>query len=192
MTNARKQQFDLRIVAFDGQRYALYLSLYIRRHDIYTTAGHVDGRNFFRHSHHASGQTHLRVGDQIIAHERSQMPSSINGKARVAIVSQSFNGLEWNYKPRKETKARRNIVIDTRIVNVPQFTVEIWAIEPKQSNVDVVISELRAYKILICEHITSTTPEFVVVVWTLSPQHGAHSSRSCRPCLQIDRPTCVR
>jgi hypothetical protein len=53
---------------------------------------------------------------------------------------------------------------------VPQFTVEIWAIEPKQRNLDAVLSELRTHKILIYEHITWTNPEFVVVVWMLSAE----------------------
>jgi hypothetical protein len=70
----------------------------------------------------------------------------------------------------KETETRRNIVIDIRKVGVPQFTVEIWAVELKQSNLDAVLSEFRTHKILICEHITRTTPEFVVVVWTLSAE----------------------
>ena len=166
----RKQKFDLRIVAFNGEHHALYLSLNLRGHDIYTSSGHVDDRDLFRHSHHASGQTHLRVADQIISRERGQRPSNVTGKARIAIVSQSFNGLEWRYKLRKETKTRRNIVIDTRVVNVPQFTVEIWTIEPKQGSLDDVLSEFRIHKILICEHIASTTPEFVVVVWTLSAE----------------------
>jgi hypothetical protein len=53
---------------------------------------------------------------------------------------------------------------------VPQFTVEIWAIEPTQRNLDAVLSELRTHKILIYEHITWTNPEFVVVVWMLSAE----------------------
>jgi len=48
--------------------------------------------------------------------------------------------------------------------------IEIWAIESKPSNLDDFLSEFRTHKILICEHITRTTPEFVVVVLTLSAE----------------------
>src|SRR5262249_36148770 len=104
----------------------------------------------------------------VISRDQGQQPSSISGKERIAIVSKSANALDWSYKPKKESKTLHNIIIDARVINVPQFTVEIWAVEPKRNNVRAVLSTLKKHNTLICDHINWTTPEFIIVVWTVT------------------------
>jgi hypothetical protein len=166
------QNLELRVLLFDGQQYAVYSRLSVRGHDIYTGSGaHFDGREIFRHSHHASGQTHLRVADKIVSREERQRPASISGRLQLSAVSNTLPGLDWTYKPKKESRTRRNVIIDMRSLTVPSFTAEVWAIEPGQrSQVDAVLAEFQNAKIITHDHIDWTAPEFVIVAWSLPEQ----------------------
>jgi hypothetical protein len=171
MAKIQKQKLELRVVIFDGQRHALYLSLSLFGQDIYTTLGGSSGRNLIRHSYHWSGETHLRVAERIVSRAKQTRLQSISGRARIAVASQSLSGLDWSYKFKNDSKTRRNIIIHTRILaDIPSFTVEVWAIEPKQDNKNALMSEFEQNRILTHAHINWTNPEFVIVVWTLTDQ----------------------
>jgi hypothetical protein len=175
-----KQKFDLRVVVFDGARYALYLSLALKGHDIYSTAGRFDGRHLFRHSHHASGQSHLRVGGGIVSRATQDRPDSVSGKVQLDAASQSLNGLNWNYKPSPETTSRRNIIVDLRnLPGVPSFTAEVWAIERNNTaDVEAVLTQFSKATIIVHEHINSTDPELVALVWTLTNQRWQNAGKA--------------
>jgi hypothetical protein len=169
-TPNKQRKFELRVLLFDGERYAVYLS--VRRHDIYTSAGHFDGRDLFRQSHHWSGQTHLRIADRMMSQERNQRPDSVTAKVQIACTSTTLGTLiDWSYKPKKESQARRNIIVDIRNLPTPQVTAELWAIESNRpENVSAILAQFKEHLVIHHEHIAHIKPEFVVVIWTLSEQ----------------------
>jgi hypothetical protein len=57
-----RQKFELRVLLFDGKRYAIYQSTSVNRHDIYTSMGHLDGRNLFRQSYHLRNREKCQIG----------------------------------------------------------------------------------------------------------------------------------
>jgi hypothetical protein len=186
-----KQKFELRVLLFDGKRYAIYQSSSVNRHDIYTSMGHLDGRNLFRQSYHRSGQSHLHFAGQKLPQKPGEMPDNISGHVQIACTSMTFGPLiRWNYKPKKENRTRRNIIIDIRTLPAPQITAELWAIKPNQpENVSAVLSKFQEHLIIHHEHITHTNPEFVVIIWTLSAEKWISVMQTLRnlPRDDVDR-----
>jgi len=141
--------------------------------DIYTGSGGIKKGEVFKGSYHASGQKHLKVLGRMVSKDQLPKPDKISGAIRVSAGSGDLNELNWDYKPKAESQSRRNLIIDLRqLQDVPGFTAELWAIEPKLK--DAVENVLKDYRekcrILVELHIDWITPELLLFIWTFTPK----------------------
>ena len=175
---------DLRVVMHDGVRHALYWTATLQGSDIYAGPPHVRRRKIFRISYHESGELRLYLLGRDPKLTASTPPASIIGKVRLGHWSHILNTVRWDYRPKKDSKKRKSLIIDVCKLEVPDsLTVELWAVELGRNEL---ISEIleddfsEARQRLGYLHADWTRPLLLVTVWTMAPKVRAALERSIK------------
>lgn len=176
-----KQKIEIRVILFDGEKYAVYFRVSVNGYDIYTGSGSMNANEVFKGSYHSSGQRHLKVLEKMVSKGQLPRPEEVSEPVQVAASSQSIQNLNWGYKIKRETKSRKNLVMDLRgMLDVPSFTAELWALPASEERIAEAV--LKRYKgkgrLLAKLLISSVKPTFLLFVWTLKPEGWAALRRS--------------
>ena len=179
-----RQKIELRVVLYDGKRYAVYFNASVSGRNIYTGTGRHKKRDIFRSSYHTFGRTHLKVLGRQVSQGRLPEPDKISDAIRVSSGGGDIGDLNWDYQPKADSKSRRNLILDLRELESLQggFTAELWALGSNDKDaVENVLKDYRAKAQILAElHIDWTSPALLLFVWTLTPEGWAAANRALR------------